>query len=162
MRKIVCFHNPDEENGYLSNWYMSEFNFNGIKYSSMEQYMMHQKAKLFGDEIMASKILKEHDVAKVKRMGREVKGFDNKIWDANKINIITAGLIEKFSQNSELREKLLGTGDALLAEMAVRDKIWATGVSLKSSNKYKPETWTGQNLLGKCLMSARETIRNER
>ena len=22
---IVCFHNPDEENGYLSNWYLSEF-----------------------------------------------------------------------------------------------------------------------------------------
>lgn len=20
---IICFHNPDEENGYLSNWYMS-------------------------------------------------------------------------------------------------------------------------------------------
>ena len=22
--KIICFHNPDEENGYLSNWALSE------------------------------------------------------------------------------------------------------------------------------------------
>ena len=23
--EIICFHNPDEENGYLSNWYLSDF-----------------------------------------------------------------------------------------------------------------------------------------
>ena len=39
---IVCFHNPDEENGYLSNWYLSEFECDGIRFSSMEQYMMYQ------------------------------------------------------------------------------------------------------------------------
>ena len=22
---VICFHNPDEENGYLSNWYLSHF-----------------------------------------------------------------------------------------------------------------------------------------
>lgn len=40
---MVCFHNPDEENGYLSNWYLSEFECDGIRFSSMEQYMMYQK-----------------------------------------------------------------------------------------------------------------------
>lgn len=34
--EIICFHNPDEENGYLSNWYLADFNVDGIKYSSME------------------------------------------------------------------------------------------------------------------------------
>ena len=28
--KIVCFHNPEEENGYLSNWYPSQFIMNNI------------------------------------------------------------------------------------------------------------------------------------
>ena len=37
---IICFHNPDEENGYLSNGYMSYFKVDGIEFSSMEQYMM--------------------------------------------------------------------------------------------------------------------------
>lgn len=39
--KIVCFHNPEEENGYLSNWYSSQFIINDIIFSSMEQFMMY-------------------------------------------------------------------------------------------------------------------------
>ena len=26
---VICFHNPNEENGYLSNWYMSDFIVDG-------------------------------------------------------------------------------------------------------------------------------------
>ena len=36
---VICFHNNNEENGYLSNWYPSTFTHNGITFSSMEQYM---------------------------------------------------------------------------------------------------------------------------
>ena len=25
MREILCFHRPEEANGYLSNWYLSDF-----------------------------------------------------------------------------------------------------------------------------------------
>lgn len=38
---VICFHNNNEENGYLSNWYPSTFTHNGITFSSMEQYMIH-------------------------------------------------------------------------------------------------------------------------
>ena len=41
--KIVCFHNPEEENGYLSNWYSSQFIINDIIFSSMEQFMICQR-----------------------------------------------------------------------------------------------------------------------
>ena len=44
MMKVICFHNADEENGYLSNWYPSTFTLEGIDFSSMEQYMMYRKA----------------------------------------------------------------------------------------------------------------------
>ena len=46
---IICFHNPDEENGYLSNWYISYFKVDDIEFSSMEQYMMYRKAVCFND-----------------------------------------------------------------------------------------------------------------
>ena len=39
---VICFHNADEENGYLSNWYPSAFTLKGIDFSSMEQYMMYR------------------------------------------------------------------------------------------------------------------------
>lgn len=34
--KVITFHNPDEENGYLSNWYLSDFTVGDVKYTSME------------------------------------------------------------------------------------------------------------------------------
>ena len=52
---MMCFHNPDEENGYLSNWFLSEFTVCGITFSSMEQYMMYEKAILFKDQTTAEK-----------------------------------------------------------------------------------------------------------
>lgn len=70
MTKIICFHNPEEENGYLSNWYPSRFTMNGIVFSSMEQFMMYCKAKCFHDESVANQILTTDDVAEIKALGR--------------------------------------------------------------------------------------------
>jgi ribA/ribD-fused uncharacterized protein len=69
---ILCFHNPDEENGYLSNWYMSQFDVNGIGFSSMEQYMMYKKAVCFRDDVIAEKILETDEVGSIKELGRMV------------------------------------------------------------------------------------------
>lgn len=38
--KVVCFHNPEEEKGFLSNWYISKFEVTGRVFSSMEQFMI--------------------------------------------------------------------------------------------------------------------------
>ena len=60
---VICFHNPDEENGYLSNWYHSDFLIDDVEYTSMEQYMMYQKAIRFQDISIAEEILATQDVA---------------------------------------------------------------------------------------------------
>ena len=31
-KQIIGFHNPDEEYGYLSNWYRSDFEKDGIRF----------------------------------------------------------------------------------------------------------------------------------
>lgn len=58
MTDIICFHNPDEENGYLSNWYPSRFVVNDVEFSSMEQYMMYRKACCFNDAETAARMLR--------------------------------------------------------------------------------------------------------
>ena len=131
MKKVVCFHNPNEENGYLSNWWLSEFIINNVHYSSAEQYMMHQKALLFQDNQIAEAILKTNDVAKIKAYGRKVKNYDDTIWNDKRKEIVYQGLLAKFQQNEELSNKLLATGESLLAECAVKDKIWGIGLSMK-------------------------------
>jgi hypothetical protein len=156
---MVFFHNPDEENGYLSNWYLSEFYYNGVKYSSMEQYMMHQKATLFNDEVIAKEILQTDDVARIKSLGRQVSNFVEGVWITNRENIVFEGLLCKFSQNKDLESKLLSTENQVIAECAVRDRIWGIGLSMRDENRFHQEKWEGQNLLGKQLMRAREHLK---
>ena len=67
---ISSFHNPDEENGYLSNRYLSDFEIDSIRFSSMEHYMMYQKAIIFEDTEIAKKILKTKYVSEIKALGR--------------------------------------------------------------------------------------------
>lgn len=155
---IICFHNPDEQNGYLSNWYLSDFVANDVKFSSMEQYMMYYKAIYFNDKDIASQILKTDDVAQIKKLGRLVKGYDDHYWNGIRQTVIYEGLIQKFSQNPELPKLLADTNDNILAECAVNDEIWGIGLSMTDPDRFDRKKWNGQNLLGYALMMVRKKL----
>ena len=89
--KVIGFHNPEEEYGFLSNWYLSEFRLDSITFSSMEQYMMHQKAILFGDAETAGKILETRDTAEVKALGRAVAQYVDSVWAGRRQIIVYRG-----------------------------------------------------------------------
>ncbi|MBQ9327529.1 MAG: NADAR family protein [Solobacterium sp.] len=158
--KVICFHNPDEENGIFSNWYPSTFVINGKVFSSMEQYMMYQKAACFHDAMISEKIMATDNVAEIKALGRQVANYNDHIWSGIRQVIVYEGLLAKFSQNKELKAQLLETGDALLAECAVHDRIWGIGLAMKDPNRLNIETWNGQNLLGYALMMVRDKLGN--
>lgn len=156
---MICFHNPDEENGYLSNWYLSEFIIDDITFSSMEQYMMYEKAILFHDQETAEKILQTDNVAEIKALGRTVQNFDDTVWGQSREEIVYKGVFEKFRQNPELRKRLERTGEEVIAECAVKDRIWGIGLSMKDEGRFCVDRWKGQNLLGKILMDVRKDIK---
>lgn len=158
---IVCFHNPDEDNGYLSNWYPSSFTVDGVAFSSMEQFMMYRKAICFGDEAVAAQILSTSDVAKIKSLGRQVSNYDESMWNGIRQIVVYEGLLAKFSQNEELKAKLKVTGNAVLAECAVKDRIWGIGLSMKDPDRLNKAKWNGQNLLGYALMMVRERLQQD-
>ena len=135
MNNILCFHNPDEENGWMSNWYPSFFELGGFSFSSLEQYMMYSKAVL-------------------------VAGYNDVVWNGVRQIIVYQGLLAKFTQSAALGEKLKETGASVLAECAVHDKIWGIGLSMHDPNRYNMQKWQGQNLLGFSLMQVRAQIRH--
>ena len=156
--QIICFHNPDEENGCLSNWYLSEFIIDDIKFSSMEQYMMYQKAKYFHDEKIAKEILNTNDVGIIKQLGRKVSNYNESYWNGIRQIVIYEGLYAKFSQNNDLKKQLLETKDAILAECALKDRIWGIGLTMDDPKRFDIDKWNGQNLLGYALMMVREKL----
>lgn len=158
MNHIICFHNPDEENGYLSNWYLCRFTADGVVFSSMEQFMMYRKAICFHDNEMAAQILEADDAARIKEFGRRVSGYDDNYWNGVRQLIVYEGLLAKFSQNAELKEKLKATGNAVLAECAVKDRIWGIGLSMSDPDRLDRVKWKGQNLLGYALMMTRDRL----
>lgn len=158
---VVCFHNPNEENGYLSNWYSSPFSVNGIHFTSMEQYMMYCKAICFNDSEIAGQVLSTDAVAEIKALGRLVKNYDDNHWNGIRQIVVYEGLYAKFSQNKQLAEQLLATGNALLAECSVKDRIWGVGLSMRDPDRLDRSKWNGQNLLGYALMMVRDKLLRE-
>ncbi|WP_286081531.1 NADAR family protein [Parablautia intestinalis] len=159
MNHIICFHNPDEEYGYLSTWYPSCFKTDGIVFSYMEQFMMYHKAICFYDNNIAVKILETNDTARIKDLGRRVSGYDENHWNGVRQLVVYEGLLAKFSQNMKLKEQLKATGNAVLAECAVKDRIWGIGLSMNDQDRLDRAKWKGQNLLGYALMMVRDRLR---
>lgn len=151
--KIINFWRPFEENGFLSQWYKSPFEEDGIYFFNAEQYMMYRKAVLFNDEKTAARILRQSDPKKIKALGRGVKGFIEDIWDDYKYQIVVQGNLLKFGNNPDLLELLVNTGDAYLVETSPYDRVW--GVGTKSTNI---NDWNGKNLLGMALMDVRHIL----
>lgn len=63
---------------------LSSFKADGIEFSSIEQFMMYRKAKSFHDYTILEKILKTTDVSQIKKLGREVAGYDENRFDQKK------------------------------------------------------------------------------
>lgn len=88
--------------------------------------------------------------AQAKRLGRAVRMRPN--WDSVRRDVMLEILRDKFTRNTDLRQRLLATGEQTLDEGNWwRDTFW--GVDLR--------TGEGLNHLGKILMQVRDEIKNE-
>ena len=147
--------------GFLSNWYKSEFTVNGVKFVNSEQWMMYQKAKIFGDDETAQKILASTSTKEVKDLGRKVKNYNDTIWNGVRQIVVYEGLKAKFEQNPDLAKQLLDTGDDILAECNPYDNIWAIHMTEDDPRVQDISQWQGQNLLGFTLMLVRAYLKKE-
>lgn len=128
---------------FLSNFFTADVSWEGRKYLNNEAAF--QSAKCIKDS-MRDKFT-QMNPSQAKHAGRHVQlRYD---WEDVKENVMLEVCRAKFTQNPELGQKLLDTGDAILIE----------------GNDWGDKTWgmvngVGQNKLGKILMKIREELKN--
>ena len=118
--KMVLFWKPPSVFGQ---WTRSEFEVDGVKYVTAEQFMMAEKARLFGDEDVRNQILDTTDPKLQKALGRQVRNFDESRWREVRVEIVVKGNVAKFSQNPKMKLELLATGDRCLVEASPLGKL---------------------------------------
>lgn len=162
-RDFLFFWGHHEKQGKVtkacfSQWYACDFDVEGQHYTTAEQYMMAEKARLMGDEETCRKILEASEPSEFKTLGRMVKNFDETLWNAYKYDIVTKGNLYKFSQNQALKTFLLSTADKILVEASPYDRIWGIGFAADAAEANDPHKWRGENLLGFALMEVRSQL----
>lgn len=143
----------------FSQWWPAPFSVRGIDYPTAEHFMMAEKARLFGDEEARAQILKAGSPKAAKESGRQVRRFEEQKWAGARFRLVVDGNLAKFSQNAELGEFLLGTGEKVLVEASPVDRIWGIGLAADDERARNPEKWRGLNLLGFALMEVRYRLR---
>lgn len=147
--------------GQLSQWYQSKMfdPITGLFFNCAEQFMMYHKAYLFNDESCMNAILSAEDPKNQKAIGREVKNYNEDAWNEINQDVVTYGNLLKFQQNPELLKFILDTRGKYLVEASPYDAKWGIGLAAGDPRIEDQSIW-GSNLLGKCIMSARDLIIN--
>ena len=158
----ILFYSENNNYGYMSNFYPSKFIENNVEYNCSEQYFMKKKQEMFDPTniTLSNNILNNNNPKEIKKFGRQVKNYNDVVWNNSRYNIMKNGLRLKFTQNPNLKASLIATNNKNLYEASPYDRIWGTGYNaVETLNKINlnKQNELGQNLLGKAL----EEIRNE-
>ena len=126
---------------FLSNFYNCPVAYKQLTYTNNEAAFQAQKCVSDTERIQFTKL----SPSEAKRLGRRVSL--RKDWEDVKVSIMEEVVRAKFTQNAELADKLLATGDAHLEEGNTwGDRVWGTVNGI------------GANQLGIILMKIRDEI----
>lgn len=140
----IKFWTPRGTYGFLSNFYPQVMEIEDKFYSTNEHYFQSQKfvGTEYEDYI---RLLPEP--AQTASEGKRRDFPLRKDWESVKEEVMLRGLRVKFSV-TDLKRKLLHTGDATLIENSPYDYYWGIG-----------KDGTGKNRLGILLMQVREELK---
>lgn len=131
-----------------------------------EQAFMWAKAKTFGDDESAKKILAVKDnPMECKKLGRGVKNYDDAEWAKVRYDIMVEVNYARFSQDLNLLKKILNPDfdGKTFVEASPYDGIWGIrlGIGIPEHVLNDEKNWEGTNLLGKALTEVRQMLKDE-
>ena len=140
----------DGEYAFLSNFYDCEVTYNGITYKNTEAAFQAQKTTSIPKRLEFANF----NASQSKKEGRKLALRQD--WEEVKGQVMYEICLAKFTQNEDLKTKLLSTdGYHLIEGNYWHDNTWGNCTCEKCKNI------VGENKLGKILMQIREELKNE-
>jgi ribA/ribD-fused uncharacterized protein len=133
----------------------------GNRYKSVDHYVREERERLFKNEEHLERIMEGDSRKSFRKIRKEVHEFNERLWTSILYNVVLRATIEKYRQNEELLDLLLKSWDFPFINASPYDRLLGIGLHPNHQDATKPEKWTGKNILGKALMVARATIRQE-
>ncbi|OCQ99395.1 Swarming motility protein ybiA [Oscillatoriales cyanobacterium USR001] len=143
----IYFYKVEAPYGCFSNFSPHSIYLNGQDWLTVEHYYQAQKFVGSVNERLIDLIRSAKTAQEAANLGRDPSLQLRPDWEEVKIAIMRAGVLTKFVTHVDIQGILLSTGDRAIVEDSPTDYYWGCG-----SNK------TGQNHLGKILMSVRLEI----
>jgi ribA/ribD-fused uncharacterized protein len=142
---VIHFYSTKDAYGCFSNFSAHPIRLRGHTWPTSEHYFQAQK---FAGTPCEDEIREANSPMTAARMGRSRKRPLRPDWESVKDTTMREAVLSKFTQHADIRAVLLGTGDAVIVEHMTNDSYWADGGD-----------GTGQNKLGRILMSVRDELR---
>jgi len=144
----IYFYKVSQPYGCFSNFSLHPIQMYNIYWSTVEHYYQAQKFVGSPDEEIIPLIHGASTPEEAAALGRCSTRQLRADWEVVKTQIMREAVLQKFLSHPDIREILLETGEQYLVEDSPKDYFWGCG-----ANK------TGQNHLGRILMSVREQLR---
>ncbi|MBU2908917.1 NADAR family protein [Vibrio splendidus] len=145
--KEVLFYEPEDPNGYLSNFAACPIKVNDQVWATSEHYYQAMK---FASEALRNTILEASTPAEAFSLSRDYEDQVREDWYDIRVEVMQFIVTEKFRQNPQFALFLTNTGDSVIKEHSHKDHFWGDGGD-----------GTGENRLGEILMAVRQQLRNQ-
>jgi len=143
----IYFYKVKEPYGCFSNFSPHSIYLNGQDWLTVEHYYQAQKFFKSVDEKLICLIQACATPEEAAKLGRDPSRQLRPDWEEVKTEIMREAVLVKFLTHIDIQAILLSTGDRLIVEDSPNDYYWGCGCDR-----------TGQNHLGKILMSVRLEI----
>jgi ribA/ribD-fused uncharacterized protein len=140
----------------FSTFHDSLFIIQDIRYHSVVQYIMKQKASLFLDEESEIQILESKDSGQAYELGKKVTNFNKGTWRNMYFgNHLKFAFQQKFDQNNDSRNHLFSTVGTTIVLSCQSDNYFGIGLSRNEKEVTNRNKWNGKNILGELLTDVR-------
>ena len=144
----IYFYKVNEPYGCFSNFSPHEIHLQGTDWLTVEHYYQAQKFVGTIDAALVQMIYTAQTPEEAAALGRDRTRLVRPDWEQVKTEVMREAILKKFLTHLDIQAILISTENELIVENSPCDYFWGCG-----------EDRTGDNHLGKILMSVRQEIR---